>query len=112
MDVAAVGSSSLAFSSRSEVSFIQLKGSNEPSRAVFAGGAHWQSSRPGAEFSSHPWVQQGLLIVRPTDDSEHEITVTKGTEGKLYFYRDGGTSRLAWHGNSDLRQQEERGGVE
>lgn len=84
--IAAVGATSLAVSTRSDVSFIQANSSNGPARAVFPGGAHGVIATKSGSFIA-PLGPKGLLIVRPTNGPLQGMEVTRGTERKLYFYR-------------------------
>jgi hypothetical protein len=84
--IAAVGAASLAVSTRSEVSFFQASSSVGPARVHFPGGAHGVVATKSGSYVA-PLGPKGLLIVRPTNGFFQRMEVTKGTEGKLYFYR-------------------------
>jgi hypothetical protein len=84
--VAAIGTSSLAVSTRSDVTFIQIESPINHSRAVFRGGAHGVVATQSGYFIA-PLGAKGLLLVRPQTGSEQEMRVTTGTERQLYFYR-------------------------
>ncbi len=85
--IAAIGTSSLAVSTLSDVTFLQLEGPAKDTRAVFAGGAHGVISTQSGYFIA-PLGMNGLLIVKPDPDanSKYEMTVTTGMKN-LYFYR-------------------------
>ena len=85
--IAAIGKNSLAVSTRSDVTFLQLEGPAEDTPTVFAGGAHGVISTQSGYFIA-PLGMNGLLIVKPDPDanSKHEMTVTTGMNN-LYFYR-------------------------
>jgi hypothetical protein len=84
--VAAIGTSSLAVSTRSDVSFIQVKSPTDNRRAVFAGGAHGVVATVSGYFVA-PLGPKGLLVVKPTNDLHQRMEMTERTEGRLYFYR-------------------------
>lgn len=84
--VAAISNSSLAVSTRSDVSFIQMISSEDHPRAVFAGGAHGVVATKSGYFVA-PLGPKGLLVVKPTDDPQQRMELAEGTEGRLYFYR-------------------------
>ena len=84
--IASIGATSLAVSTRSEVSFFQADSPGGPTRVVFPGGAHGVvATRSGAYVA--PLGPEGLLIVRPSSSMVQKFAVSRGTEGKLYFYR-------------------------
>lgn len=84
--VAAIGTSSLAISTRSEVTLIQFKGPFDNMRAVFPGGAHGVVATQSGYFVA-PLGPKGLLVVKPTNDDEQRMGLVGGAEGGLYFYR-------------------------
>jgi hypothetical protein len=84
--IAAIGTSSLAVSTRSDVSFIQFKSPTDHPRAVFAGGAHGVVATRSGYFVA-PLGPKGLLVVKPTNDPQQRMEMAEGTEGRLYFYR-------------------------
>lgn len=84
--IAAIGTSSLAVSTRSDVTFLHLDGPAIDTRAVFTGGAHGVISTQSGYFIA-PLGMKGLLIVKPDANSKQEIYVTAATENNLYFYR-------------------------
>ena len=75
--IAAVGATSLAVSTRSDVSFIQANSSIGPSRAVFPGGAHGVIATKSGSFIA-PLGQKGLLIVRPGNGPLQGMEVARG----------------------------------
>lgn len=84
--VAAIGTRSLAVSTRSDVTFIQFESPTNSSRAVFAGGAHGVVATESGYFIAL-LGRKGLLLVKPEVGQQQEMRVTVGTEGLLYFYR-------------------------
>jgi hypothetical protein len=84
--VAAIGASSLAVSTRSDVSFIQNDSKKGNPRAAFPGGAHGVIATRSGYFVA-PRGPSGLLIVKPTSDDVQPMTVTEGNVGHLYFSR-------------------------
>ena len=84
--IAAIGTSSLAVSTRSDVTFIQLDDPAIDTRTVFTGGAHGVISTQSGYFIA-PLGMKGLLIVKPVVNGMQEINVTTGMEKNLYFYR-------------------------
>jgi hypothetical protein len=84
--VAAIGTSSLAVSTRSDVTFIQIESPINSSRAVFPGGAHGVVATQSGYFIA-PLGAKGLLLARPETGPQQMMHVTPGTEGQLYFYR-------------------------
>ncbi len=84
--VAAIGKSSLAISTRSEVSFIQFKGPFDHPRAVFPGGAHGVVATKSGHFVA-PLGPKGVLVVKPSNDDVQRMGLFGGEEGGLYFYR-------------------------
>lgn len=84
--VASIGTSSLAVSTRSEVSFIQLKGPGDHPRANFPGGAHGVVATRSGYFIA-PLGAKGLLVVKPTNDYVQPMGLAGGGRDELYFYR-------------------------
>lgn len=84
--VAAIGTCSLAVSTRSDVTFIQIESRVKNSRAVFQGGAHGVVATQSGYFVA-PLGVTGLLIAKPETGPQQRMQVTTGTEGQLYFYR-------------------------
>ena len=84
--IAAIGTSSLAVSTRSDVTFIQLDDPAKDTRVVFAGGAHGVISTQSGYFVA-PLGMRGLLIVKPDASNDQEFNVITSTKNNLYFYR-------------------------
>lgn len=84
--VAAIGKRSLAVSTRSDVTFVQVLSPVETTRTVFPGGAHGVVATKSGYFVA-PLGPKGLLFLKPTDDERQMMQVVDGAEGKLYFYR-------------------------
>ena len=84
--VAAIGTSSLAVSTRFDVTFIQIESPISSSRAVFPGGAHGVVATESGYFVA-PLGAKGLLLVSIQGGPQQLMRVTTGTEGQLYFYR-------------------------
>jgi hypothetical protein len=83
---AAIGTHSLAVSTRADVSFIQLDLPKDRRRAVFPGGAHGVIATKSGYFVA-PLGPAGLLVVKPTNADEQPMNVTDKNEGELYFSR-------------------------
>jgi hypothetical protein len=84
--VAAIGSASIAISTRSEVTFIEVITPQDAPRAVFGGGAHGVVATKSGYFIA-PRGIHGLLVVKPDRSPEQKMRVTTGTDRQLYFYR-------------------------
>jgi hypothetical protein len=84
--VANVGSSSVAISTRSNVTFIEVITREDAPRAVFNEGAHGVVSTKSGYFVA-PRGIQGLLIVKPDRGPQQKMRVTTGMGRQLYFYR-------------------------
>jgi hypothetical protein len=84
--VASIGTRSLAVSTRSDITFLQIESPSRASPAYFEGGAHGVVSTKSGYFVA-PLGPKGVLFLKPSDDSKQMIRVLDGTEGKLYFYR-------------------------
>lgn len=84
--IAAIGSASLAVSTRADVSFYQKKDPANPAVAVFPGGAHGVIATRGGYFVA-PRGPAGLLVVKPTSEDLQRMIVTKRNESRLYFSR-------------------------
>lgn len=84
--VAAIGTRSLAVSTRSDVTFIEFESPTNHPPAVFAGGAHGVVATRSGYFIA-PLGPTGLLLAKPTAGQRLMMHVTTGTEGLLYFYR-------------------------
>ena len=67
--IAAIGKSSLAVSTRSDVTFLQLDGPAKDTRVQFRGGAHGVISTQSGYFIA-PLGMKGLLIVKPDANSK------------------------------------------
>ncbi len=84
--VAAIGTTSLAVSTRADVSFIQLDSKKGYQRAVFPHGSHGVIATKSGFFVV-PRGPSGLLVVKPTSEDQQQMTVTEGNEGQMYFSR-------------------------
>lgn len=84
--LAAIGTHSLAISTRADVSFIQTDLPKGRNRAVFPGGAHGVIATKSGYFVAS-LGPAGLLVVKPTDADEQPMNVTAKNEGQLYFGR-------------------------
>ncbi len=86
--IAAIGKSSLAVSTRSEVTFLEFESptKGKGSRTEFSGGAHGVISTQSGYFIA-PLGMRGLLIVKPDANSKQEFNVITNTKNNLYCYR-------------------------
>jgi hypothetical protein len=84
--VAAIGSTSLAVSTRADVTFIEIISPQVAPRAVFDGGTHGVVATKSGYFVA-PRGAKGLLIVKPDREPEQKMRVTTGMDRQLYFYR-------------------------
>lgn len=84
--IAAVGPRNLAFSTRSEISFIQTDSPENHSRMIFPGGAHGVTSTESGFFIA-PLGPEGLLVARPDSANPVGMKVAVGRVAGLYHYR-------------------------
>lgn len=85
--VASIGSTSLAVSTRSDVTFVEVIAPQNAPSVVFEGGAHSVVATKSGYFIA-PRGADGILLVKPDREPEQKMRVTSGWGGKpLYFYR-------------------------
>jgi len=84
--LAAHGKTSLAVSTRADVTFVEVDARGETTRSVYRGGAHGVATTSSGYFIS-PLGINGLLVVKPDAVAKQRMSLWESNKEKLYLYR-------------------------